>query len=152
MVNNRLKISYIEYGQFLRGLYRKLIFLKNFPLLLWIWQIFHKICVSMNVGGVRLVNKKSFLTEKHHMTFVQAQIREMLTNQKPGPWCLDQWEARTWPTLRHTECFEGSRPLHGLPGSLQADHNIAAKYAPDCSSQMLHVCSACSVPTNWGTN
>ena len=150
MVNNRLKISNIEYGQFLRGLYRKLIFLKKFPLLLWIWQIFHKICVSMNIGGVRLVNKKSFLTEKHHMTFVQAQIRLMLTNQRPGPWSLDQWEARTWPTLRHTLCFEGSSGhCTGLPGSLQADHNIAAKYrAPDCSSQMLHVCSACSVTTN----
>ena len=38
----------------------------------------------MNAEGVRLVNKKSFLNEKHHMTFVQAQIRLMLTNKKPG--------------------------------------------------------------------
>lgn len=38
----------------------------------------------MNVEGVRLVNKKSFLTEKYHMTFVQAQIRMMLTNQRSG--------------------------------------------------------------------
>ena len=40
----------------------------------------------MNAEGVRLVNKKSFLNEKHHMTFVQALIRNrmMLTNKKPG--------------------------------------------------------------------
>ena len=38
----------------------------------------------MNAEGVRLVNKKSFLNEKHHLTSVQAQIRMMLTNKKPG--------------------------------------------------------------------
>ena len=106
----------------------------------------------MNAEGVRLVNKKSFLNEKHHMTFVQAQIRLMLTNKKPGAWCLDQWEARTWPTLRHTQWRQQATARAAF--SLQADHNIGAKYAELCRARtaavkcyVLHVCSACSAPT-----
>ena len=107
----------------------------------------------MNVEGVCLVNKKSFLTEKHHMTFVQAQIRMMLTNQRPGARSLHQSESRTGQHCVTLSALKAAGTARAAWLTAGPDHNIAAKYrAPDCSSEVLHVCSAGNVQANWGLN
>ena len=95
MVNNRLKISNIEYGQFLRGLYRKLIFLKKFPLLLWIWQIFIKYAFLWTSEGSVLSTRKAFSLKNitWHLYRLRSGWcwpirdldRDLWTNERPGP-------------------------------------------------------------------